>query len=136
MVTGTAGTTARQYPYQLVHYLRKTLAYNSPGTTVAATVGIIPNGAVIHEALTGIIVITAFNDTGSDLVDIGTAADGDLFATDLDVSSDGFKAMDEDVADVLMTADTTITATYAGANADASAGTGEVIVAFIPDNDG
>lgn len=141
MATGTAGTTARQYSQQMVHYLRKTLTFADDATAV--TVGVIPSGAVIITAMSGAVVTTVFNDTGNDFLDIGVSAatggvtaNDDLFATDLDVSSLGFKALDESVAGILLSADTTITATYTGANSDSSTGSAEIVICYIPDNDG
>lgn len=137
MATGTAGTTARQLPYQVVHFLRKSITYASPGSGVAATVGILPAGAVIVKPMSGVHITTAFNDSGTDLLDIGTSANDDLFATDLDLSSATFLACDEAVGDFgPLAADTTITATYTGQNANASAGAAEIIICYIPDTDG
>ena len=134
MATGTAGDTARQYSTQQVHYLRKTLTYSDRGTTV--TVGKVPAGAVILYGSSGAYVSTAFTGTGTDLLDIGISGNNDLFATDLDVSSVGWKALDENVAGYLVSSTTTVTAEYADQNSDAGAGSAEIVIAYIPDNDG
>jgi len=134
MVTGTAGTTARQYPYQMVHYLRKGITFNDFGDG-ALTVGILPSGALIHKTMSGVHVDVAFNSSGTDLLDIGTSADDDLYATDLTLASIGFVALDEAV-DMTVSADTTITCTLVQSVADATTGEGEVIICFLPDNDG
>lgn len=38
MATGVQGTTARQYPYQLVHYLRKAFTYEDTGKVLVIVV--------------------------------------------------------------------------------------------------
>lgn len=137
MPTGTAGDSARAFSYQMVHYLRKEVTFSNRGTAV--TIGKIPVNAVVLPHMSGALVTTAFNGSGTDLLDIGTSDDDDGFATDLDVSSVGFKVCDETATtnDAIKTTGTmTITATYADANSDATAGSAEVIICYIPDNDG
>lgn len=124
---------ARQFHTQQIHFLRKTVLFSNTGTVL--TVGTIPSGSVLITACSGAVVTTVFNDSGTDLLDIGTSATGDLFATDLDVSSLGFKPCDESVAGALFSADTVITATYTGQNANATTGSAEVVIAYIPDID-
>jgi hypothetical protein len=124
---------ARKFHTQQIHYLRKTVLFSNTATQL--TVGTVPAGAVLLTPLSGAVVTTAFNDSGTDFLDIGTSTTGDLFATDLDVSSLGFKACDESVAGALFSVDTVITATYTGQNGNATTGAAEVVIAFIPDND-
>ena len=132
MATGTAGGVGRQFHTQQIHYLRATVSYTQAGTAV--TVGVLPAGAVIIPAISGALVTTAFTGSGTDLIDIGTTANDDLYATDLDVSSLGLKVLDEAVT-MAVSSDTTITATYADQNSNAGAGVAEIIIAYIPDND-
>src|SRR5687767_6842408 len=134
MVTGTAGTTARELPYQVVHYMRKSITFANFGAG-ALTVGILPSGALIHKPMSGVNVDVAFNSSGTDLLDIGTTDNDDLYATDLTLASIGFVPLDEGVT-MLVSADTTITCTAAQSVADATAGQGEVIICYIPDRDG
>ena len=68
MATNTAGTTARQLPFQAVHYLRCNLSETSPLT---GTIGILPAGAVILSAVSGAYVHVVFSG-GNPTVDIGT----------------------------------------------------------------
>jgi hypothetical protein len=127
-------TPARQYHTQQTHYLRKSITFSNLGTTV--DVGVVPAGAIIIDA--GVIVTTAFNSGTTDVLDIGTSADTDGFATDLDLRTAG-----RIVADEMATSndlgpfatDTTIKAELAATGTAASAGAGEIYVAFIPDND-
>lgn len=134
MATGTAGGTARQYHTQQVHYLRKSITFSDNGTAV--TVGYIPAGALILKPLSGVAVTTAFNAGTANVLDIGTSDNDDLFGTDLALGTTNFIPCDENVGGYLVAADTTITATVALSGTAATAGAGEVIIAYIPDNDG
>jgi hypothetical protein len=132
MATNTAGTTARDFNKQMVHYLRKTLSFEDGEVTV----GILPAGALLLKAQSSVNVTTAFNAGTTNTVHVGTSADNDLFATALAGGSVAQVPFDEYTAANLMTADTTITATYNKSGTAPTAGSAEVIVAFIPDNDG
>ncbi len=107
-----------------------TVSYTNAGSPV--TIGVIPAGATIVKSASGAHVTTAFNSTGTDLLDIGIDSNDDLFATDLDVSTVGFKPLDEDIAGYKLAVDTTITATYAQGVANSSAGTAVVFIVYIP----
>lgn len=113
----------------MVNVLRKRILYTQSG--VAVTVGVLPAGAIVIGG--GIQVITAFADSGTDLVNIGTSADADAYATLLDVSSVGFKALDELAThdDYSDTAEVTVTATYTGQNANAAAGVGDIVIFYV-----
>jgi hypothetical protein len=132
MATGTAGTTARQYDTQQVHYLRKSIAYTDHGLTL--TIGTIPAGALVLKALSGVHVTTAFNAGGADTLDIGPSTDSgtDLWATALDMSATTFVPMDENVS-LLVSVDTIVQCDVTSSGS--SAGAGEVIICYIPDND-
>lgn len=132
MATGTQGTTARQYPYQMVHYLRKSFTYADAGK--ALTVGIIPDGALILKPLSGVQVNVAFTAGTNKQLDIGTSATGDLFATNLTLASVGFVPIDE-VVSLVVSGDTTIVATPDLTGSDNTAGSGVVVIAYIPNND-
>ena len=132
MATGTAATTARQFHTQQIHYLRKSITFANDGDTV--TVGIIPSGAQIVKPISGVAVNVAFDGDTTNTLDIGSAADTDLYATDLALGSIAFVPIDEAVSNIVA-ADTTIKAVVTS-TASASAGSAEIIIAFIPDNDG
>jgi hypothetical protein len=137
MPTNTPGTTARQSQVQAIHFLRRSLTFGDNG--IARTVGIIPAGAQIIQPLSGVYVTTAFNAGTTNVLDIGTSADDDLYATDLALGTRAFVAIDEAATAVntwLVTADTTITATVALAGTAATAGAAEVVIAYVPDTDG
>lgn len=133
MATNTAGTAARQLPFQAINFLRKGLTFADRGTTL--TVGIVPAGALILAPISGVYVLTAFNGGGTDLVDIGISGTPEQFGANLDVSSTGTKVVAVS-ANMRVASDTTIIATYTDANSDATTGDAEIIIAYVPDIDG
>lgn len=132
--------TGREYHQQMVHYLRKGVTYADDGSEVL--VGILPANAVIMKAISGVYVTEAFNAAGSNVIDIGTnggdsgaSDDPDVFGTDLALGTLGFVAIDEAVSP-MVTKWTKITATVALTGTAATAGAAEVVIAYVPDNDG
>ena len=134
MPTNTPGSTARELSFQAVHYMRKSITFADDGTAV--TVGVLPAGALIHKDMSGVAVTQAFDAGTTNTLNVGTAADGDLFGTLLAVGATTFVPLDETVGGYLVTEDTTITATVVLTGTAATAGTAEVVIAYIPDNDG
>lgn len=99
--------------------------------TTAKALFTLPQGAEIVDWQVN--VTTAFNGSGTDLLDIGKAGDGDAFANDLNVATatqlkTGFvpSAMFTPLAE-----DTTVTATFAQSVADADAGEAVVACFYI-----
>jgi len=133
MPTGTAGSVARQFHQQMVHYLRLTVGFADNG--VQKTVGVIPAGSLILKPASGVHVTTAFNAGTTNTLNVGYSADDDLFGTLLALGSANFIPLDETIGGFLVAADTTVTATVVLTGTAASAGSGEVIIAYIPDND-
>lgn len=79
-----------------------------------------------------VIVTEAFNDSGTDLLDIGITGDLERYQADLDVSSTGLKSLTlTNVPDLIGTGGTDIKITYTGQNADATQGHLYVLVEFI-----
>lgn len=134
MATGTAGTVARQFHTQQIHYLRKSISYTDNGTTV--TVGTIPAGSLILKPISGVSVNVAFNGGSTNTLDIGPSTDSgtNLWMTVGALGSIAFVPLDEAVT-MLVSSDTIVQA-YVVSTASASAGTAEIIIAYIPDNDG
>jgi hypothetical protein len=133
MATGTAGTTARQYHTAQIHYLRKNITFADYGTTV--TIGKIPAGSSVIGG--GVHVTTAFNSSGTDLLDvgfIGSTTDADGYATLLQLNAVGYIVLDElaTTTNIQQTVDATVTCAPAQSVADASAGAATVIISFIP----
>lgn len=123
---------AREYHTQQIHYLRKSIAYND---TFPVTVGKLPAGALIVKPISGVQVNTVFNAATTNVLDIGTDSNDDLYGTDLALGTATFVPLDEAVS-MVVAAETLITATYAQTGTAATAGAGEVVIAYIPDNDG
>lgn len=139
MPTDTAQTNARQYDAQMVHYIRKGLTFADNG--VARVVGKIPAGSQILNVSSGVFVTTAFNAGTTNTLNIGTTADDDLYMTVAALGTKAFVALDEaatatNVNTWYVSADTTITATVVLSGTAATAGACEVIITYIPDNDG
>ena len=83
-------------------------------------------------------VETAFNDSGSDILEIGSSADTDLYVNDTDISAAGSIAMGtaalcanwKDIG----TSDIRVGYIYNGANNDASAGAATVTINYLQNN--
>lgn len=131
MATNTAGTVARQFQTQQIHYLRRDIVFSETG---ALTIGTIPAGALILKALSGVDVQVVFNNGTTNTLHIGTTADNDLYGTALATGSIAFVPLDEAVS-MKVSADTTITATQAVSGTAATTGQASVVIAYIPDND-
>jgi hypothetical protein len=132
MATNTAGTNARELPFQAVHYLRKQVTYTVENTQVK--IGTIPAGSVVLYPLSGAVFTTAFNDSGTDTYDIGTLSSATLLASAVTIAA-GWVAIDENTAGLYFASDTDLYWRYNGENNNASAGTGYVLIAYIPNND-
>lgn len=129
MATGTAGTTARLFPTQQIHYLRKDITYADAGDTV--TVGVLPAGALILKAISGVHVSTAFSGGSAYTLDVGYSTDSGTnnLGTLLTLAAVGFVILDETVTDMYLTADRTIQALV---TSDGTAGVAQIIIAYIP----
>ena len=128
-----AGSDARQFHTQQVHYLRKSITYADDGVEVE--IGKLPAGATILKPLSGVNVDVAFDAGSTNVLDIGTDANDDLYGTDLALGSIAFVPLDEAVA-MTVSSETTITATVALTGTAATAGSGEVVICYAADNDG
>lgn len=116
----------------VVQCLRKRITYLDNNKVV--TVGKIPPGASIVGG--GVHVVTAFDDTGNDFLDIGfigSTTDADAYATDLTLAGIGYIVLDDlgTTNNIQGIVEHTITATYAGANSNATAGVADVMVFFV-----
>jgi hypothetical protein len=125
--------TARQYKTCQIHYLRKSIDYTQNGTTVE--VGVIPAGSLLLKPLSGVSVNVAFNGGATNTLDIGPSTDTgtNLWMTVGALGAIAFVPLDETVT-MLVAADTIVSALVVS-TAAASAGSGEIIIAYIPDND-
>ena len=140
MPTNTQGKDAREYSYQLMHYLRKGIAYNTTGIGTAATVkvGTLPLGAVIEKVQ--VLVTEAFDAGTTNPLDVGTSANNDAFidstASDVDLTATGSTFVWRGADDVeAISAETDVYVTYIPTGTDPTAGAAEVIIFYTPDND-
>lgn len=122
--------SARDFGYQVTQVIYKPIAYTD-GDTAVVTVGVLPAKAVVINA--GVVVTTAFNAGTGNVLDIGTSADDDGFATDLALGTIGRIAADELATsnDLYSTTEVTVTATLALSGTAASAGAGIVFVEYF-----
>ncbi len=133
MATGTPGSTARQLPYQCVHYLRKRFTYADNGKTI--DIGTLPAGALLLKPLSGAMVNQVFNGATTNTLDIGPSTDAgtDLWATVLPLGAIAFVPLDE-VVTLLVATDTKVQAKVVSTTG-ATTGSGIIVIAYIPDND-
>ena len=106
-----------------------TIAYTD---TTAKDLFTLPEGAVV----TGIVVdvTTAFNDGGTNLLDIGITGTGAYYVNDLSVASAGQPAVTVVAGRLFATAltePTVVTATYIPGTPDASAGVATIAFRYI-----
>ena len=132
MATGTAGTTARQSHVQAIHFLRKDITTADAATTV--TVGTIPSGSIILEAISGVYVHVVFNAGTNNRLDIGasTYSGTNNYATLLTLLGIGFIELDEVAATLKVTSDTTIKAYVDVTGTAATTGQASIVIAYIP----
>ena len=128
MATGTAGSDARQFHTEQVHYLRKKITFAVENTEIV--IGTIPAYASVIGG--GVHILTAFDDTGTDTLDVGfkggsATDDPNGYATLLDLSAVGYIVLDELAAttNIISTTDSTVTCIYNGENNNAAAGAGD-----------
>lgn len=128
---------ARLNATQQTGYLRKRITFADYGTTV--NVGTIPAGSSVTGG--GVHVVTAFNSSGTDLLNVGfvgSTTDADGYATLLVLSAVGYIVLDElaTTTNIQQSVDTIVTCAPAQSVADATAGIADVIVFYVPNNDG
>lgn len=132
MATGTAGTVARQYHTQQVHYLRKRITFAT--ANVETDMGWLPAYSTVIGG--GIHVITT---DAAITVDVGfkgghSTDDPNAYATLLSVANIGFIALDELAAtsNIQQTQDHKVTYTVL---TGADTFVGDLIVTYVVDND-
>ena len=138
MATGTNDPNGRRYHTAQVHYLRKRITYAIENTEII--VGYLPANASVIGG--GVHVITGFDDSGTDTLDVGfkdgsSTDDPNGYATLLAIDAVGFIALDELAAttNIQQTNGCTVTCIYNGQNNNAAAGVADVIVTYVVDND-
>lgn len=98
MATNTAGDTGQIGYHNQVLRLVKRVTYTDLGTSNTVTVGWLPPRAFIVRG--GTMIITGFNDTNGDDLDVGAAGDDDdLFASAVDMNTGPVLTAFDDLAD-------------------------------------
>lgn len=126
------GVQAKEIGYGVTQYLIRKVVFGDNGTTL--TVGKMPPYS--HVVGGGVHIVTAFNDSGTDLLQvgfIGGTTDADAYATNLTLAAVGFIVLDELAAttNIMQSVETTVTCVYAGQNSDMTAGEAYVIVQYV-----
>lgn len=134
MPTNTAGQASRHYNTHQTHYLYKSFTYADDGSELE--MGYVPAGGYVIRG--GVIVTTAFDAGSTNVLDIGTAADPDGFATDLALGTIGVISADEMATtnDAYCSADTKIVATVDLTGTAATAGAAMAWVEYIVPGNG
>jgi hypothetical protein len=119
--------TGRQLALQVVHTLRKNIAYND-AAGLAGVVGVLPKGAIILRG--SVYVGTAFS-TGT--INIGKmGGDADEYASAVSIASQAVVAFDDlAIANQVISADTTVTFAR---SATASSGAASIVIEYSVDN--
>ena len=116
-------------PGGVVNVRTGTVVYTQDAVT--AYLFTLPQGAEI--VWWQINVVTAFDGSGSDLLDIGDGTTANRFANDISLATAGqiVTGFDDDEYNVELPIETKIFATYTDENSDATAGEAQISVGFI-----
>ena len=136
MATNTTATTARQFPAQMVHYLRRRIAYNTTfiSTDDYTLVGTLPAGSIILQSVVKVEI--AFDAGTTNYINVGIVGDDDgiVDQDDIDLTAAEWQSSMRG-CDLTFASDTNVYVTYDQSGTAAQAGVAVVIVAYIPDND-
>jgi hypothetical protein len=122
---------ARNDLYQDIQYLRKDFTFNDNGKVLQ--LGTLPANAVIIKPISGVNVSTVFNAGTSNVLDVGTSADDDLYGTDLALGTAAYVPLDEAIS-FFVSSDTQMTATVVLTGTAATTGAGQIVIAYCTKN--
>ena len=133
--TGTTVGTDVKNTGQVLMSQSFSFAYSTEGSATDTTVVIPANSQ--NESIE-VNVETAFNDSGTDILEVGSSADTDLYVNDVSIAAVGKIAMGtaalcanwKDIG----TSDIRVGYIYNGANNDASAGAATVTISYLQNN--
>jgi len=133
--TGTTAGTDIKNTGQVLMSQSFSFAYSTEGSATDTTVVIPANSQIVSVDVN---VETAFNDSGSDLLEVGSSADTDLYVNDVSIAAIGKIALGtaalcanwKDIG----TTDIVVGYIYNGANNDASAGAATVTINYLQNN--
>ena len=133
--TGTTAGTDIKNTGQVLMSQTFSFDYTVEATATDTTVVIPANSQIVSVDVN---VETAFNDSGSDLLEVGSSADTDLYVNDTDISAIGSIAMGTAALcanwkDIGST-DIVVGYIYNGANNDATAGAATVTINYLQNN--
>jgi len=137
-IKNTTGTTAGsniKNTGQVLMSQSFSFAYSTEGSATDTTVVIPANSQIVSIEVN---VETAFNDSGSDLLEVGSSADTDLYINDVSIAAIGKIALGtaalcanwKDIG----TTDIVVGYIYNGANNDADAGAATVTINYLQNN--
>ena len=133
--TGTTVGTDVKNTGQVLMSQSFSFDYSVEGTATDTTVVIPANSQIVRIDVN---VETAFNDSGTDILEVGSSADTDLYVNDVSIAAVGKIALGtaalcanwKDIG----TSDIRIGYIYNGANNDASAGAATVTISYLQNN--
>ena len=133
--TGTTAGTDMKNTGQVLMSQTFSFDYTVEATATDTTVVIPANSQIVSIEVN---VETAFNDSGSDLLEVGSSADTDLYINDVSIAAIGKIALGtaalcanwKDIG----TTDIVVGYIYNGANNDASAGAATVTINYLQNN--
>ena len=133
--TGTTAGTDIKNTGQVLMSQSFSFDYTVEATATDTAVVIPANSQIVSIEVN---VETAFNDTGSDLLEVGSSADTDLYVNDVSIAAIGKIALGtaalcanwKDIG----TTDIVVGYIYNGANNDASAGAATVTINYLQNN--
>ena len=133
--TGTTVGTNVKNTGQVLMSQSFSFAYTTEGAATDTNVVIPANSQIVSIDVN---VETAFNDSGADILEVGSSADTDLYVNDVSIAAVGPAALGtaglcanwKDIG----TSDIRIGYIYNGANNDASAGAATVTINYLQNN--
>ena len=133
--TGTTVGTDVKNTGQVLMSQSFSFDYSVEGTATDTTVVIPANSQIVRIDVN---VETAFNDSGNDLLEVGSSADTDLYVNDVSIAAIGKIALGTAALCAnwkdIRTSDIRIGYIYNGANNDASAGAATVTISYLQNN--
>ena len=137
-ISNTTGTTVGTNVKNVGQVLMSqsfSFAYGTEGAATDTNVVIPANSQIVSVDVN---VETAFNDSGNDLLEVGSSADTDLYINDVSIAAIGKIALGtaalcanwKDIG----TSDIKVGYIYNGANNDASAGAATVTINYLQNN--
>ena len=135
VTTGTTAGTDIKNTGQVLMSQTFSFDYTVEATATDTTVVIPANSQIVSIEVN---VETAFNDSGSDLLEVGSSADTDLYVNDVSIAAIGKIALGtaalcanwKDIG----TTDIVVGYIYNGANNDADAGAATVTINYLQNN--